>query len=197
MDTKPIQIPKKAIQSVAGGLLLMAFFTIAWAGIASGSLQNTGRVIDLVFFGACIITFTGYAIYFFRSVKLFQGVMTEEEKIEGKKAGKAFGIVFGLEGILIFVAVNICVNLGHPELTVPAIALVVGLHFYPMGKIFKRTMDYYLATWSTAIAIGAMVLILKHVVLPIPVLAMLGIGMAISTSIYGLNMIRVGLGYLK
>jgi hypothetical protein len=71
------------------------------------------------------------------------------------------------------------------------------LHFYPMAKIFKRTIDYYLATWASLIAIGAIALTLKHTILPIPITAVLGIGMAITTTIYGINMIREGTGYLK
>lgn len=37
------------------------------------------------------------------------------------------------EGIGIFLAANIMINLGHRELLLPAIALVVGLHFLPMA----------------------------------------------------------------
>jgi len=197
MNTKPIPIPKIAMQVIAGGLLLMAFFTIMWSGIALGSLQGVGRIINLLVFWGSALAFIGYAIYFFRSVKRFQPVTTELEKAEGKKMGTAYGIIFGLEGIFIPVAVFICFQLGKPELSLPAIALVVGLHFYPMARIFQRTLDYYLATWATLIAIGAIVLTLKHTILPVPVLAILGVGMAITTTIYGINMIKIGVGYLK
>ncbi len=37
------------------------------------------------------------------------------------------------EGIGLFIAANLVINLGHPEMLLPAIALVVGLHFLPMG----------------------------------------------------------------
>ncbi|SFS20038.1 hypothetical protein SAMN05216570_4239 [Dyella sp. OK004] len=35
--------------------------------------------------------------------------------------------------IIILLAVNVVKNLGHPELVLPAIAFVVGLHFLPMA----------------------------------------------------------------
>lgn len=194
MDTK--LIPKPAILAIAGGLLLMAFFTIMWSGIASAALQNTGRIIDLLFFWGTAVIFVGYAIYFFRSANRFQIAITEAEKKEGKKMGTAYGIIFGLEGIFIPLSAFICIQLGYPQLVLPVIALVVGLHFYPMAKIFRRTLDYYLASWATLIAICAIILTLKHVLLFVPVQALLGVGMAIATSIYGINMIKTGRGYL-
>jgi hypothetical protein len=197
MNVNPIPIPRVAMRSIAGGLLLMALFTVMWSGIASGSLQGAGRVVDLVLFWGGAVLFIGYAGYFFRTAKRFRSELTDVQKTEGKKMKRAYGIIFGLEGALIPVAVFICIQLGRPELVLPAIALVVGLHFYPMARIFRRTIDYYLASWATLVAIGAIVLTLEQVVLPIPILAMLGIGMAIATTIYGINMIRVGLGYLK
>lgn len=40
------------------------------------------------------------------------------------------------EGIGLFIAANLVINLGHPEWLLPAIALIVGLHFLPMGLGF-------------------------------------------------------------
>ena len=36
----------------------------------------------------------------------------------------------------------------HPELQGPMIALAVGLHFYPLAKVFKRKIDYYIGLWT-------------------------------------------------
>jgi hypothetical protein len=40
------------------------------------------------------------------------------------------------EGIGLFIAANVAVNLGHADMLLPAMALVVGLHFLPMGYGF-------------------------------------------------------------
>ncbi|MDB5706299.1 MAG: hypothetical protein JWN66_3415 [Sphingomonas bacterium] len=37
------------------------------------------------------------------------------------------------EGVGLFVAANLVINLGHREMLLPAMALVVGLHFLPMA----------------------------------------------------------------
>jgi hypothetical protein len=111
--------------------------------------------------------------------------------------GKWFGIIFGAEGLGIFIGINIVINLGHPELTIPVIALVVGLHFYPMAKIFKRTIDYYLATWSTIIAVLAIVFTLNKTMTESAVFAFTGIGLAMATTCYGFYMVMSGRGMPK
>ena len=42
---------------------------------------------------------------------------------EGKKKGRWFGIIFGAEGLGIFIAVNVVTNMGHSDLVIPVIAL--------------------------------------------------------------------------
>lgn len=190
MTDQPHTIPRIAITSIATGLLMMSFFTTMWAGIAYGSLQH--GIILLILFGLIIITLISFAIYLFNISKRFPKLESEADKAEGKRTGKWFGIIFGAEGLGIFVGINIVVNLGHADLTIPVIALVVGLHFYPLARIFKRTIDYYLATWTTVIAIIAIILILKKVYPPANVDAFVGIGTAIATSCYGSYMIYTG-----
>jgi len=59
-------------------------------------------------------------------------------------SGQSFFIVVALEGAATFLAVNLAANLGHPQLEMPAVALVVGLHFLPLARIFRRPA--YVAT---------------------------------------------------
>jgi hypothetical protein len=187
MTTESHTIPRIAFRSIATGMLMMAVFTMIWAGIAFGSL--THGVIVLVVFSLISLTLIVNAIYTFKVSRRFPTLETEADKAEGKQAGKWFGIIFGAEGVGIFVAVNIATNTGHADLTIPLIALVVGLHFYPLARVFKRTIDYYLATWTTIIAIIAIMLILRKTYPVASVDAFVGIGTAIATSCYGLYMI--------
>ncbi|GLQ87682.1 hypothetical protein GCM10007898_12490 [Dyella flagellata] len=48
------------------------------------------------------------------------------------------------EGFGILVAINIVKNIGHPEWVVPAMALVVGLHFLPMAFAIPFKLFYVL-----------------------------------------------------
>ncbi|MGZ3755591.1 MAG: hypothetical protein ACXVAY_08135 [Mucilaginibacter sp.] len=192
MDNQPHIIPRIAIQSMATGLLMMTLFTMAWAGIAHVGLNGKFYYADLIFFGVLSITFLSNAIYFLSTAKRFPKTMSAEDITIDKKKGRRFGIIFIGEGLGIFIAVNVVVNIGHPELVVPAIALVVGLHFFPMGRLFKRTMDYYTGTWSVLIAVLGMIFALNKILTENEVFAFVGIGLALSTSCYGLYMIYRG-----
>lgn len=197
MENEPHIIPREALTGIAVGTLLMTLFTSMWTGIAFHNLNTSSRWLVTGLFGVLIISFLFFSIYFFRMSKHLPGLNSEADKAEKKRVEKWFGIIFGLEGITIPIAVNIVIMLHHANLVIPVIALVVGLHFYPMVKIFKRTIDYYLATWSTVIAICSMIFLLNNTYPQQCVLAFLGIGMAMATSSYGLYMIYVGKQLIK
>ena len=122
----------------------------------------------------------------------FPPATSPEDLAREKSTGKWFGIIFGAEGLGIFIAINIVANIGHPELEVPAIALVVGLHFFPLAKVFRRTIDYYFATYGTLIAIAAMYLALNKILNEIQTSAFTGVGIALATTGYGIYMILAG-----
>jgi hypothetical protein len=188
MDNQPHLIPAAAVKGIASGLLMMACFTLIWTGIAYAGLHDTAYAWGLIVFLILAITFVVNGLSLFKLAKHFPKVESEEDKAEGKKIGMWFGIIFAAEGLGIFIAINIVTNMGHPELAIPVIALVVGLHFYPMAKVFKRTIDYYLATWSTVIAVLGIVFSLNHILSQPNVSAFTGIGLAVATSCYGLYM---------
>lgn len=192
MENQKNLIPAVAVKGIATGLMMMASFTLIWAGMAFSGLHGTTAAWVLIVFPILAGIFISKGITLYAVAKKHPDIQSEEDKAEGKKMDKWFGIIFGAEGLLIFIAVNVVINLGHPELTIPAIALVVGLHFFPLARVFKRTIDYYLATWSTVVATLAIILSLNHILSQPSVSAFTGIGLAIATSCYGLFMIYKG-----
>ncbi|HEY8999733.1 MAG TPA: hypothetical protein VIM89_00175 [Mucilaginibacter sp.] len=189
-------IPRIAIQSVGTGLIMMAFFTMMWTGIAYGSMTSNGLIVLILFsLIAAVLVING--IKFYREAKRFPKSESEADKAEEKRTGKWFGIIFGAEGLLIFVGINIVINIGHADLTIPVIALIVGLHFYPLARVFRRTIDYYLATWTTIVAIIGIGLILNKSYSTAAVDAFVGVGTAIATSCYGVYMIYAGKRLVK
>jgi hypothetical protein len=58
------------------------------------------------------------------------------------------------EGVGLFVVANLATNLGHPELLLPAVALVVGLHFLPIARAAQFTPFYLLG--GALLAAGAL-----------------------------------------
>jgi hypothetical protein len=185
-------LPAIAVRSVATGLFMMVFFTFLWTGIAYGSLVSSPGRWVLLLFVFCMIFFIVHAVRFLGIAKNYPSLSSVEDTEEGKKKGKWFGIIFGAEGLFIFLAVNLARNLGRPDLIIPLIALVVGLHFYPMAWIFKRKIDYWLASWATGIAICGIVFALNKNLNPETIQAFVGIGLAMATSGYGLYMVYYG-----
>ena len=196
--TKEAQIlPRIAIRSIGGGLLLMALFTMMWAGIAQAGLQQHDHHVVLILFSAFSITFVMYGIVVLIAAQRFPKFTSTSDAAEGKTMTTRFGIIFGIEGTAIPVVSVILLVLGYQEFTLPAIALIVGLHFYPMAKVFNRKIDYYLATWTCLVAIGAMIITAGHQYTQAFTLTIMGIGVALATSTYGFYMLANGYHLIK
>jgi len=68
-------------------------------------------------------------------------------------SGLAFGIVSIIEFALIFVAVFLFRAIGRPDLILPAVAMIVGLHFIPLATIFNMRAYYFT---GAAIIVGVL-----------------------------------------
>jgi hypothetical protein len=177
------------VKKTVSGLTLMTIFTLLWTGIAFYGLSSSAYLWLLGIFPLACMFFIYYAFQLRKAAQLLPPLPSNTNQDEEKKRGKWFGIICAAEGVGIFIAINIVINLHHPELQVPAMALVVGLHFFPLAKVFKRKMDYYLGTWSTLVALSAIVLTLNKTFDQTAMLSFTGVGLSIATTFYGINMI--------
>lgn len=197
MIAEPPILPRVAIQSIGGGLLAMALFTMMWTGIAQGGLQRHDHHVVLIVFSIFSLLFVVYGINLFVAAQRFPKFTTESDKAEGKDMAKRFGIVFGIEGTAIPVVAVILLLLGYQQFILPAMALIIGLHFYPMAKIFNRKIDYYLATWTCLVAINSIIMMANKNYTQTFTLTILGIGVALATATYGFYMLFTGYNYIK
>jgi len=190
-------LPAPAIQGMGSGLLLMAFFTTLWSIIAFVNLGDSVYKFGLPVFWLLAVIFTFNGVKLFSLSKQYPPLTDEADIAKQKNMGKWFGIIFGAEGLLIFLAVNLVTNTGHIDLVIPVIALVVGLHFFPLAKVFDRTVDYYIATWATLVAICAILLTLQKTLTPNAAAVFTGIGIALATTAYGVYMMVAGRSLVK
>jgi hypothetical protein len=197
MKGKTQILPRIAIQSIGGGLLLMALFTMMWTGVAQGGLNGQDHHIILIIFSLVSLLFVSSGIIIIIAAKKFPKYISEDDQTEGKSMMKSFGIIFGIEGTAIPVAYLILAMISETRLILPVIALIVGLHFYPMAKIFQRTVDYYLATWTCVVAVVSILIIIKYDYPQQLTLTYLGIGVALATTTYGLYMLYQGYNLIK
>jgi len=189
-------MPRIAVKSIAGGLLLMAFFTMMWAGIAQSGLSGNDHHFVLMVFGLISFVFVVYSIQLFLLAKNFPQFTTDEDAAKGRKMSRSFGIIFGIEGTVIPVTSVILKLTGLERFILPSIALIVGLHFYPMAKTFKRKIDYYLASYTCFVALSSIYLLVTNSASQVVVQSFLGIGVALTTVTYGIYMLSAGYSFV-
>jgi hypothetical protein len=187
MATNSKQVPRAAIKGIAFGILLMAVFTTVWLRIAGSALSGIYSWICNVVLMIVLFWYVIYALRLFVIAKEFPPTRSEE-KGEGRRLQMWYGIIFGLEGLIIGAACGILGYKGLNDYIVPAIALIVGLHFYPMAPVFKRRFDYLTGTWTAGIALLAIILLAKQLIPVREAILIVGIGTAIATISYGVFM---------
>ena len=181
------QVPRVAIKGIAFGIVLMALFTVVWLGIASSALSGIYYWLCLGVLLTVLVGFVVYAIRLFIKAKEFPRVKPED-KAEGSRMQMWYGIIFGGEGLLIGATCGILGARGLDSYIVPSIALIVGLHFYPMTAVFHRKFDYFTGTWTTVIAISAISLEARKIISLPQAFLMVGLGTATATVAYGIFM---------
>jgi hypothetical protein len=87
------------------------------------------------------VCFVARAIQLLRARRRFSDQLSAADQAYRKRTGISFGVIFGAEGIIIWLAATLLGVTGHDDFIVPVIALIVGLHFYPMARIFRRRID--------------------------------------------------------
>lgn len=179
-----------------GGLFLMTPFTTVWAIIAEVALANRDYRLVGITFLVIILVFL-YFYFLFSSVEKKLPAAIEPQDASEKKQNKSFIIIFVIEGLAIFIVKNILVNINHDEFFVPCFARIVGLHFFPLAAIFKRKFDYYLAMWTSVIAIIGILQTLKKSLPEYLITTFVAIGCAVATSVYGFKMISNGREIVK
>ena len=106
------------------GAIIMSFFGAAFASM---TLYWQFHIIGL----ALVIPFFGFAVIGLAAIRVLRrrgDGIAPSEKAERVIMWSSIG-----EGIGLFLAANIVINLHHAELLLPAMALVVGMHFVPMA----------------------------------------------------------------
>lgn len=139
--SQPI-VPRAAIRGTASGVFFMAFFGTLWAGIGIRGLQGWGGLWLLILsLLIVVILFIGGIVLIMKSKRL-SNEMREGDSHRWKRKNRWFGIIFGLEGVLIAAEAAICRSTNHLDLFVPMMALIVGAHFFPLAYLFQVKIYY-------------------------------------------------------
>lgn len=143
MAQTPSGIPVAAVRGVATGVLFMAFFGTLWAGIGIGGLRGWGGLwvpLAAVLVGIGLLI---AGIFLFRSSRGAPNPIAAPDTQHDRRTWIWFGITFATEGLLIAVASVVCNALNRVDLFFPIMAIIVGVHFFPLAALFQ-VMPYYL-----------------------------------------------------
>ena len=183
---------RKDLESPMGGLFLMMIFTSIWAVVAEVALEFKDYGIVGWFFGLVFLYFLAHYIKFHQVEQSLPKNPDAADSPEDRRRSRQFFYIFGTEGLAILVVKNILVNINLDYLFIPSLAILVGLHFFPLARIFKRKFDYFLAIWTTLVGLVGLALILQKTLPPNTSIAIVAIGCALATAANGLRAVING-----
>jgi hypothetical protein len=86
-----------------------------------------------------------------RGTEAAKDAVPEEER---RRNGRLFGIVNAVQWIAVFLVFQIFPRVGYPDLAFPAVALIVGLHFFAMPPLYRHRANLVtgagLVVWAIA-----------------------------------------------
>lgn len=194
--------PRVLATGIGSGLLLMAVFTMWWASDTFTGWPTPVAASVSAVCGLGAIVFVAHAVRLLlagrrmRTAPTAPTAPTASDRAR-KSDGALFGVVFGAEGVLIAIAVVVLGATGLQRFLVPTIAVIVGLHFYPMARVFRRRIDVGIATWTTLVGTAGVIAVLADGAAWPLVWSWVGAGAAVATLAYGIHMTRAARRLLR
>ena len=129
------------------GALVVGMFGMGWLGWGLGMAHAFTPTVIVVFdvFGILLL---GYSVYFIRKGRSLRRSYPASSNTLTHRMDKQFIVVVVLEFTAIAILGTIAYAFHRPDLAPVLAATVVGLHFLPLGKIFRQARYYF---WGIAI----------------------------------------------
>jgi hypothetical protein len=141
-------------RGMAVAIAFLLFFGTAWFFVPLSEHAVSGVILVLLLIFALLLLVASINLWVLsRKTPKEPHESKPHHASSRKKMNKIFGLVFGIEMLLIAVVAGILPPLGLAEYVLPCIAIIVGLHFVPLARLFRRPCYYVTAT--LALAIGA------------------------------------------
>ncbi|WP_228282597.1 hypothetical protein [Brevibacterium atlanticum] len=152
------------------GALIGGAFGLLFLIINSAQFSSLGRTL-VIALGT--VVFSGILVFAVRGLVRGRGAGPQEDGArhsarhsadpQGRRQrreppfGRAYWIIVLIEAIALFAGARLLTSLGHPELGVAWVAVVVGTHFFALGKVFGLDRFHVLATVVTLCGIGGFI----------------------------------------
>ncbi|MEU6658485.1 hypothetical protein [Streptomyces sp. NPDC046821] len=134
------------------GAIVLAVFALVWA-FAGGSGISAMPVSVTI--GAIAVVLTVVAV-----VLAFRSNSRPASRMVNLPAKwtRGVGMVNMAEVVAIFAVIAASNASGHPELIPPGICLVVGLHFFPLARLYDQWQYKWTAIFLTVVAVAGLVI---------------------------------------
>jgi hypothetical protein len=129
--------------------LVPGMFGMGWLGWGLG-IAHAFTPIVIMLFDVVGILILGSSIYFIRKGRSLRRSYPASSDPQGQKMRKQFLVVVILEFMAIGILSRITYVIHRPDLAPVLAAIVVGLHFLPLGKIFRQARYYF---WGISITL--------------------------------------------
>ncbi|GIP26319.1 hypothetical protein J23TS9_14490 [Paenibacillus sp. J23TS9] len=147
-----VKLPKAAVFGAANGVMFMTFFGALWASIGIIGSHGLGEPWLLVLSGIVTLILLIGAISLFGKARNMKHAATPDEREQRRNINRKFGLNVGLEGLAIFIASVICNMINYFEIFFPIMAIIVGIHFFPLARLFRE--NFYYGTGITLCILG-------------------------------------------
>lgn len=151
-----MRVNARALTGMMIGTTIMFLFGAVWLllGIFAGRHSPAWVRISVVLAGLLIALWIGLIGKDVLRLSHAAPQPTMAEKAMGEQIGRRFGWVSGLEGGAIVAAIILMNVIHRPHAIAPAIALIVGLHFFPLAGVFSAPFYYFTGAVGSAIGIA-------------------------------------------
>lgn len=155
MSQRSQTLPRAAMRGIASGVLFMAFFGTLWSLIGVGGLQGWGSpwlLIVVLLIGATLLV---------GGLTLWRGAgrLADEAMPGAEHTDRWFVIIFATEGVAIGIASYLCNVNNRFDLFFPIMAIIVGLHFLPLARLFGVSFYYAVGTLLCLLGIIALLVV--------------------------------------
>jgi len=148
-------VPAGALQGRAIGALVMTAFGAIWmiSGAHALSLLTWEMWLIVAVLTGLLCLVALQRLQAARRVPTTPATTSQSQSIQPRRS--RFGIVLTFEWVPIFLAAFILGRMGHTELILPAIAVVVGLHFIPLAMLFDFPLYYWTGGTFVLVAVAS------------------------------------------
>ena len=153
---------RQFLWGLSNGIIALAIAGTFWLGYGFGPhLGEGGWIVPAAF---TVVLYGPFAVIVWRAVRLKRRAgfkrselkqADDRQRAETHKMMVGFVYIAIAQAVLIAVAVLLCLRLGYEDLVGPWIALIVSLHFIPLGRIFHVRTYHFVGMVGSAISLVA------------------------------------------